>query len=226
MKYNKLPTNLQNEKTKEYYNILRKKKITFFFKRLFDFFVSLIMIIILIPFFLIVGLIILLTSKGPIIYKQRRVTRYGKVFRIWKFRTMVKNADKIGTEVTVGNDPRITKVGRFLRKTRLDEVPQLFNILFGQMSFVGPRPEVEKYVNQYNDEMKATLLVRAGVTCPASIEYKDEATLLENAENVDETYVNQILPAKMEYNYKYIKKLNFFRDIGILFQTVFAVFKK
>lgn len=184
------------------------------------------MIVILSPILLLLSILILCTSKGPILYKQKRVTRYGKIFRIWKFRTMVKNADKIGTQVTIQGDPRITKVGKFLRKCRLDELPQLFNILFGQMSFVGPRPEVEKYVNQYQEEMYATLLVRSGVTSLASIRYKDESKLLENAQNADEVYVNEILPEKMKYNYQYLEKINVFYDIALLFQTVIAVLKR
>lgn len=139
---------------------------------------------------------------------------------------MVKHADKIGTQVTIKGDPRITKVGKFLRKCRLDELPQLFNILFGQMSFVGPRPEVEKYVNQYQEEMYATLLVRSGVTSLASIKYKDENKLLEHASDADEVYINEILPEKMKYNYQYLKKINIFYDIALLFQTVIAVLKR
>lgn len=184
------------------------------------------MIVILSPVLIIISFIILCTSKGPILYKQRRVTKYGKIFKIWKFRTMVKHADKIGTQVTIKGDPRITKVGKFLRKCRLDELPQLFNILFGQMSFVGPRPEVEKYVNQYQEEMYATLLVRAGVTSLASIKYKDENKLLEHASDADEVYINEILPEKMKYNYQYLKKINIFYDIALLFQTVIAVLKR
>lgn len=226
MKYDKLPQNLKNPTTKFYYDRLKKKKVTFFFKRLFDFIMSLCMIVILSPILLILSILILCTSKGPILYKQKRVTRYGKIFRIWKFRTMVRNADKIGTQVTIHGDPRITKVGKFLRKYRLDELPQLFNILFGQMSFVGPRPEVEKYVNQYQEEMYATLLVRSGVTSLASIRYKDEGKLLENAQNADEVYVNEILPEKMKYNYQYLEKINIFYDSALLFQTVIAVLKR
>ncbi len=226
MKYDKLPTNLKNPTTKAYYDLLKKKKVTFFFKRLFDIIMSLCMIVILSPVLIIISFIILCTSKGPILYKQRRVTKYGKIFKIWKFRTMVKHADKIGTQVTIKGDPRITKVGKFLRKCRLDELPQLFNILFGQMSFVGPRPEVEKYVNQYQEEMYATLLVRSGVTSLASIKYKDENKLLEHASDADEVYINEILPEKMKYNYQYLKKINIFYDIALLFQTVIAILKR
>lgn len=225
MKFIKLPTIFQNENVERYYNILKRKKISFLFKGMFDFFVSLIMILVLSPVFLILAILIKCSSKGPVIYKQVRITKYNRKFKIWKFRTMVVNADKIGNSVTVGNDSRITKIGKFLRKYRLDELPQLFNILFGQMSFVGPRPEVVKYVDKYSDEMLATLLVRAGVTCPASIKFKDEAEMLKDVVNVDEAYVNDVLPKKMEYNYEYLNKFSFFYDIKILFATVLAVFR-
>ena len=164
-------------------------------------------------------------SKGPVFFRQERVTAYGAKFRIHKFRTMVNNADKIGTSVTVDNDSRITKVGSKLRDHRLDEFPQLFDVLAGNMSFVGTRPEVVKYVDRYTDEMNATLLMPAGITSIASIEYKDEAELLEKAEDADLVYINDILPAKMEYNLKSVKEFGFFKDIGVLFKTVGAVLK-
>lgn len=223
MKLEKLPKEMQNEIVKEYLAILNKKKFSFFLKRIFDFLASIIMIIILLPLFIILAIIIKCTSKGPVVYKQKRVTKYCRVFNIYKFRTMVNNADKIGSQVTINNDRRITKVGKFLRKYRLDELPQLFNILIGDMSFVGPRPEAIKYVEKYTDEMYVTLLVRAGVTSPASIKYKDEMKLLKQAEDVDYTYVNKVLPDKMTYNYQYLKEFNFYKDILILFKTVFSV---
>ena len=139
---------------------------------------------------------------------------------------MVNNADKIGTHVTVGNDSRITKVGKFIRKCRLDEISQLIDVFRGTMTFVGTRPEAEKYVKEYTPEMMATLLLPAGVTSIASIYYKDEAELLENAEDADKTYVEEILPAKMKYNLKSIEKFGFWRDIGTMFKTVFAVLGK
>ncbi len=224
-KWVKLPQIMQTEEVKKYYDILKKKKISRFFKRIFDMLVSLLMLIILLPIFLILSIIIKLTSRGPVFYRQVRITRYNKTFRIFKFRTMVANADKIGSLVTVKNDNRITKVGKFLRKTRLDELPQLLNILFGQMTFVGTRPEVKKYVDSYTNEMYATLLMPAGVTSPASIKYKDENDILDNCSNIDETYVNVVLPEKMKYNFEYLIKFNFFKDIYIMFWTFFSVIK-
>ena len=192
-------------------------------KRIFDFTVALIAIIILSPLYLILALSIKLDSEGPVFYRQERVTTYGRKFRIFKFRTMVVNADKIGTLVTVNRDPRITRVGAFLRKFRLDETPQLINILTGDMSFVGTRPEVQKYVDRYTDEMNATLLLPAGVTSLASIFYKDEDKLLSVSENADNTYVDEVLPGKMAYNLAYIEKFSFFYDIKLMIMTVLAV---
>ena len=164
-------------------------------------------------------------SQGPVIFKQVRITTYGRKFKIYKFRTMVNNADKMGTQVTTKGDVRVTRIGKFLRKCRLDELPQLINILKGDMTFVGTRPEVEKYVVHYTNEMKATLLLPAGVTSRTSIEYKDEKRLLENAENADEVYINQVLPEKMEYNLKSIKNFSIVEDIKTMFATVFAVIR-
>lgn len=220
MKYEALPEIMKNEVVYEYYQMLQKKKLTLFFKRIFDIFLSFILLILLSPLFIIVAIFIKLTSKGPVFYRQTRIKRYYRPFKIFKFRTMIKDADKVGTEVTIFNDKRVTKVGKFLRRTRLDEIPQLINILLGDMSFVGPRPEVKKYVDSYNDEMLATLLVRQGVTCPACIKFKHEDKLLQNAENIDEAYIKEILPEKMKHNYRYLKKINFFRDIWIMIKTV------
>lgn len=224
-KWDKLPEYMRNEAVRPYYQLLKKKKFSLFFKRLFDIFVSLLMLIILSPLFIIISLIIVIDSRGGVFYRQERVTRYGKVFRIFKFRTMVKNADKIGTQVTVSNDKRITKVGKVLRKLRLDEIPQLLNIIAGDMSFVGTRPESVQYVNKYTPEMYATLLLPAGVTSEASIKYKDEAKLLDSADDADKVYIEQILPEKMKYNLEAIKKFNFIREIGIMVRTVFAVLR-
>lgn len=224
-KWKKLPEELQTDAVYPYWQRLRKKNFSLFWKRVFDIVVSLLMLIILSLLFIILAIAIKIDSKGPVFYRQERVTQYGKHFRIHKFRTMVANADKIGTQVTVNNDSRITKVGRFIRKCRLDEVSQLIDVLLGKMTFVGTRPEVPKYVERYTDEMKATLLLPAGVTSLASIMYKDEDKLLENAEDADETYVNEVLPGKMEYNLQALKKCGFWRDIGIMFKTVGAVLK-
>lgn len=225
VKWEKLPADMQTEEVREYYDVLRKKRFSLFWKRIFDIFVSAIMLIILSPLFLILAIAIKTDSKGPVFYRQERVTQYGKPFRIFKFRSMVQNADK-GSQVTVDHDSRVTKVGKFIRKFRLDEICQLIDIFRGTMTFVGTRPEVPKYVNEYTPEMKATLLLPAGVTSLASIYYKDEAELLSGAEDTDKTYVEKILPAKMYYNLKEIKNYGFWRDIKTMFMTVFAVLGK
>ena len=225
VKWEKLPADMQTEEVREYYDVLRKKRFSLFWKRIFDIFVSAIMLIVLSPLFLILAIAIKTDSKGPVFYRQERVTQYGKPFRIFKFRSMVQNADK-GSQVTVDHDSRVTKVGKFIRKFRLDEICQLIDIFRGTMTFVGTRPEVPKYVNEYTPEMKATLLLPAGVTSLASIYYKDEAELLSGAEDTDKTYVEKILPAKMYYNLKEIKNYGFWRDIKTMFMTVFAVLGK
>lgn len=217
---------MQTEEVKKYYDILRKKNFSLFWKRVFDIFVSVLMLVVLSPLFLVLAIAIKIDSKGPVFYRQERVTQYGKRFRIHKFRTMVSNADKIGTAVTIENDSRVTKVGRKVRRLRLDELPQLLDVLSGNMSFVGTRPEVSKYVEQYTPEMMATLLLPAGVTSLASIYYKDEAELLNGAEEADKVYVEKILLAKMYYNLKAIEKFGFWRDIKTMFMTVFAVLGK
>lgn len=222
-KWNKLPQKMQIDEIVPYYNILRKKRISLFIKRFFDIFVSIILTILLSPLFIIIGLVIKLDSRGPVFYKQSRITQYYKEFKIIKFRTMIVNADKNGSLITVSNDNRITKVGKFLRKSRLDEIPQLFNILSGSMTFVGTRPEVPKYVNQYSNEMIATLLLPAGVTSLASIKYKDEQSLLDQNNNIDSVYLEHILPIKMIYNLKFLKEESLIRDIKILFLTVVNV---
>lgn len=224
--WEKLPPQMQTEAVKPYYEILQKKQISLIFKRSFDIVVSLIMLLILSPVFLVLAIAIKLDSKGPVFYRQVRVTQYGKEFRIFKFRTMVNNADKIGSQVTVGGDSRITRVGKVIRECRLDEIGQLLNILGGSMTFVGTRPEVPKYVEKYTPEMWATLLLPAGVTSEASIRYKDEAALLDAAEDVDATYIQDVLPGKMKYNLRSIQEYSFFKDIVTMFQTVFAVVEK
>lgn len=225
-KWEQLPESLQKDEIKPYYDILKKKRLSLFFKRLFDIVVSALMLIILSPVFLILAIAIKLDSKGPVFYRQKRITQYGKEFRIFKFRTMVQNADKIGSLVTVGSDSRITRVGKLIRKCRLDEICQLIDVLRGTMTFVGTRPEVKKYVDAYTPEMLATLLLPAGVTSLASIMYKDEDELLKGAEDVDKTYIGLCLPGKMKYNLKAIEKFSFFGDIKIMFMTVFAVLGK
>ena len=225
-KWEKLPPEMQTEEIRAYYDILKKKKVSLFFKRMFDILVSLIMLIILSPVFLILAIAIKIDSRGPVFYRQVRVTQYNKKFRIFKFRSMVQNADKIGTQVTVSNDSRITKVGAFIRKCRLDELCQLIDVFRGTMTFVGTRPEVPKYTEQYTPEMMATLLLPAGVTSLASIYYKDEAELLDAAEDADKVYIEDVLPGKMYYNLKAIKEFGFWKDIKTMFMTVFAVLGK
>lgn len=223
-KWEKLPKELQIPEVRPYWEILRKKNFSLFWKRVFDIVVSSLMLLILLPFFLILSLAIVIDSRGGVFYRQERVTQYGKHFRIFKFRTMVKDADKKGTLVTVGNDVRITRVGKFIRKLRLDEVSQLIDIFRGTMTFVGTRPEVPKYVNQYKAEYMATLLLPAGVTSMASIMFKDEDQLLEGKEDTDKAYIEEALPRKMKYNLSELKKYSYWRDIMILFETVGAVF--
>ena len=216
---------MKNETVKEYYDILEKKKVSLFFKRVFDIIVSLFMIIILSPVLILISIIIKLDSKGSVLYRQERVTQYGKKFRVCKFRTMVANADKIGTHVTVDSDPRITRVGSKIRDLRIDELPQLFNVLAGTMTFVGTRPEATKYVKSYTPEMMATLLLPAGVTSEASIMFKDESEMLKHVTDVDKEYVEKVLPKKMKYNLFSIKNFSFFNDIKIMFKTVVAVLR-
>lgn len=225
-KWEDLPAFMQCEEVREYYDILAKKKGALGLKRGFDVVVAVIMLIILAIPMLVIAVMIKLDSPGPVFYRQERVTTYGKRFRIHKFRTMVNNADKIGSAVTVGGDARITKVGNRLRNLRIDEIPQLIDVLTGNMSFVGTRPEATKYVKQYTNEMNATLLLPAGITSEASIRYKDEAALLDAADDVDKVYVEEVLPGKMKYNLQSIKNLSFTREIATMFRTVFSVMGK
>lgn len=222
-KWDKLPDVMKTDEVKPYYLALKRKTASLIIKRVFDIIVSLILLILLSPVFLVISIMIKTDSKGPVMFRQVRVTQYGKTFRIFKFRTMVTDAEKLGTQVTVDNDSRITKTGNRLRKCRLDEIPQLLNILKGEMSFVGTRPEVEKYVNCYTPEMMATLLLPAGVTSTASIAYKGEDRLLKDAVSPDDVYVKQILPEKMKYNLEYLKNFGFFYDIRVMIRTVTAV---
>lgn len=223
--WNQLPEYMQTDAVRPYYYQLKKKGFSLFLKRIFDIVVSLVLIVLLSPLLLVLSILIVLDSKGGVFYRQERVTQYGRKFRIFKFRTMVANADKIGTQVTVSNDSRITRVGAVIRKYRLDEIPQLFNILLGDMSLVGTRPESTHYVKHYAPEMFATLLLPAGVTSEASIKYKDEAELLNKADDVDKVYIEKVLPGKMEYNLESISNFSFIKDIGTMFKTVVAVIR-
>ncbi len=222
-KYSDLPKEFQNKKVRKYYEMLRKKRLYLVFKRLFDIIGALILLIILSPVFLVLAIMIKLDSKGPVFYRQERITKYGKKFRIFKFRTMVVDADKKGSLVTTNNDNRITKVGYKIRNSRLDEIPQLINVLLGDMSFVGTRPEVKKYVDLYTNEMYATLLLPAGITSKASINYKDEAKIIEKYQgkmDVDSIYMKKVLPEKMKYNLEYIEKISFIEDLKTCIKTI------
>ena len=223
--WNQLPEYMQTDAVRPYYDQLKKKEFSLFLKRIFDIVVSLVLIVLLSPLLLVLSILIVLDSEGGVFYRQERVTQYGRKFRIFKFRTMVADADKIGTQVTVSNDSRITIVGSVIRKYRLDEIPQLFNILLGDMSLVGTRPESTHYVKHYAPEMFATLLLPAGVTSEASIKYKDEAELLNKADNVDKVYIEKVLPGKMKYNLESISNFSFIKEIGTMFKTVLAVIR-
>ena len=222
-KWEELPENLRTDAVRPYYDLLAKRRGSLALKRCFDVVVSAIMLLILAPVFLVLAIAIKLDSPGPVFYRQVRVTQYGREFRIFKFRSMVSDADKRGSLVTVSGDSRITRVGHFIRNCRLDELCQLIDIFRGTMTFVGTRPEVPKYVAAYTPEMMATLLLPAGVTSQASILYKDEAELLDAADDVDAVYIRDVLPGKMKYNLDALKNFSFFSDIATMFQTVFAV---
>ena len=225
-KWEDLPGFMQKEEVRSYYLALEKRKVSLFAKRLFDVLLSVFLLVILAIPMIVIGVVIKLDSRGPVFYRQERVTQYGKLFRIHKFRTMVNNADRIGTAVTVKNDSRITRVGSVIRKIRLDEIPQLIDVLKGDMSFVGTRPEDPKYVRCYSDEMIATLLLPAGVTSETSIRYKDEAEILEGVEDVDSVYVEKVLPAKMEYNLKSVREFSILKDFVTIIRTAGIVFGK
>ena len=222
-RWEQLPQELQNDSVRPYYEALSHKRGQLLLKRVFDILLSLVLLVLLSPVMLILALAIRLDSPGEVLFRQVRVTQYGQEFRIFKFRTMVANAQQLGTQVTVQGDMRITRVGKLLRKCRLDELPQLLNILMGQMSFVGTRPEVPCYVRQYTPQMLATLLLPAGVTSQASIRYKDEDRLLDSSSDPDRTYVEQVLPGKMEYNLNSLLDFSLWQDLKTMVQTVGAV---
>ena len=222
--WERLPENMRTEAVRPYYDALQRKRGFLLCKRCFDVIVSLLLLVLLSPVLAVLAVWIKCDSKGPVFYRQERVTKYGRSFRIFKFRTMVVNADQIGTLVTTQGDSRITRVGRKIRKARLDELPQLLNIFTGDMSFVGTRPEVRKYVDAYTDEMWATLLLPAGVTSAASICYKDEdekiAELTSKGQSVDQAYVEHILPEKMAYNLRYLLECSILQDLKLCVKTV------
>lgn len=221
--WDELPKYMQTEEVRFYYDILKNKKLNIFLKRVFDLMVSIIMLVMLSPLMIGLSIAIVIDSEGGVFFRQERITQYGEKFYIHKFRTMVANAESLGSQVTVANDMRVTKIGAKIRKYRLDELPQLIDILQGNMSFVGTRPEVTKYVEKYTPEMMATLLLPAGVTSEASVQYKDEELLLQNSNNADEVYVNEVLPEKMRYNLRSLEKFNFFSELGTMIKTVLAV---
>ena len=221
--FEELPQEFQNDAVKKYYDILKNNKSSLAAKRALDIVICIFLLVFLIVPIIILAFCVKLTSRGPVMYKQVRVTTYNRKFAIYKFRTMVVDADKIGSLVTSAGDPRITKIGRFLRKYRLDEIPQIFNVLKGDMSIVGTRPEVPTYVDKYSPQMYATLLMPAGITSLASIKFKNEDRMLETSTNIDEDYVGIILPKKMHYNLLYIKSFNFKTDLFLMFKTISEV---
>lgn len=222
-----LPDFMQTKEVWSYYIVLRKQRFSLFIKRIFDFVMSSAMLVLLVPLFIFLAVWIKVDSEGPIFYRQKRVTQYGRIFEIYKFRTMVQNADKLGNLVTTKEDARITLAGKYLRGFRLDEIPQLINIWKGEMTFVGTRPEVVKYVKHYTKEMYATLLLPAGVTSMASIKFKDEAKLLAcvEAKTVDLIYIKDVLPKKMQWNLEGLRNFSFFTECKILLGTIEAVIK-
>ena len=229
LKWDELPLEMQLSEVEPYYQLVSQRKGSLVLKRCLDFLLALVLLFLTSPLFIVLSIWIKLDSKGPVIYKQERVTQYNRHFKIWKFRTMVTDADKKGSLLTSSNDSRITKVGNFIRRVRLDELPQLVNVLKGEMSFVGTRPEVPRYTEQYSPEMMATLLLPAGVTSLASINYKDEDTIISQMTakgmTVDQAYVERVLPEKMLFNLAYLRDFSFIGDIKIMLQTVVEVLK-
>ena len=229
LKWDELPLEMQLSEVEPYYQLVSQRKGSLVLKRCLDFLLALVLLFLTSPLFIVLSIWIKLDSKGPVIYKQERVTQYNRHFKIWKFRTMVTDADKKGSLVTSANDNRITKVGNLIRRVRLDELPQLVNVLKGEMSFVGTRPEVPRYTEQYSPEMMATLLLPAGITSLASINYKDEDTIISQMTakgmTVDQAYVERVLPEKMHFNLAYLRDFSFIGDIKIMFQTVVEVLK-
>ncbi|CEP81797.1 sugar transferase [Paraclostridium sordellii] len=213
---------------KELLNIkeeLSKRKLRLAIKRIFDIVTSFIGLILLSPILIIIAVFIKLDSKGPVFFKQKRVGKNKQIFEIYKFRTMVIDAEKLGKQITVGNDNRITKIGKFIRKCKLDELPQLINVLKGEMSLVGPRPEVPKYVELYDVYQEQVLLVQPGITDYASIEFRNENELLGKSKNPEATYIDEIMPTKIELNLLYIKNISLLEDFKLIFNTILAILK-
>jgi len=222
--WEKLPDEMRTEELRPYYDLLSGKRASLIIKRIFDVIMALILLVILAIPMIALAVWIKNDSRGTVIFKQERVTRYGKKFKVWKFRTMVENAEKLGEQVTSDQDARITRAGARLRDHRLDELPQLFNVLFGDMSFVGTRPEVPKFVDAYSPEMLATLLLPAGITSRASVLFKDEDEILKGSDDVYSTYLEKVLPKKMELNLESLRKFSCTDDIKTMFLTVKVVF--
>ena len=222
-KWEELPQFMQISEVWKYYQYLSRCKLSLLIKRTFDFVMSSVMLVFFVPVFLCLAVWIKLDSPGPVFYRQERVTQYGRIFQIYKFRTMVQNADKSGSLVTIKEDKRVTRVGKKLRGCRLDELPQLINIWKGEMTFVGTRPEVVKYVRKYTKEMLATLLLPAGVTSECSIKYKNEDSFLQVAEDAEYIYSSYVLREKMQYNLKSLLEFNLFQDLKILIKTILSV---
>lgn len=225
-KWDELPAAMQNPQVRPYYDSLQSKRAALAAKRVFDIVAAIVLLAVLWPVMAVVALLVFADSPGSVFFRQERVTRYGKVFRIHKFRTMRRESDGQGPQVTGENDRRVTKIGNILRKYRLDELPQLLDVLTGNMSFVGTRPEVPRFVAAYTPEMYATLLLPAGITSRTSILFRDESRLLAGAENVEQAYIEKVLPEKMVHNLQAIKEFGFLRELGTMLQTVAAVFKK
>ena len=223
--WEELPTYMKCDEVKTYYDILGKKIVSLKIKRIFDVTVSMVLLILLAIPMLVISLLIKIDSPGPAFYRQERITAYGKKFRIHKFRTMVDGADKKGTAVTIDSDVRVTKIGSKLRNLRIDEIPQLLDVISGNMSFVGTRPEVPRYVKRYKSEWYATLLLPAGITSEASIRYKDEARLLDKAKDADKVYVEEVLPGKMKYNLRSINRFSLFGEMATMIRTLTTIIK-
>ena len=222
-KWDSLPERMRTPEVKPYYDSLSRRRAGLALKRIFDLIMSVLLIIILSPAMLVIAVAVALDSPGGVFYRHRRVTTYGKEFRIFKFRTMRSDADRIGPAVTSGEDARITRVGKVLRGCRLDELPQLFNVFCGDMSFVGTRPEVAKFVDRYTPEMYATLLMPAGITSEASIRFKDEAQMFDGSGDPEADYVNILLPKKMVYNLASVMNFSPAAELRTMVRTVLAV---
>ncbi len=206
-------------------DVLKRRRGRLALKRVMDIVISGAALCVLWPVLLLIALAIVIDDPGPVFYRQVRVGRGGKEFRIFKFRTMVVDADKKGLQITVGRDSRITRMGALLRKTKLDELAQLLNVFLGQMSFVGPRPEVPRYVAMYTPYQRQVLLVRPGITDYASIAYRNENDLLAGAEDPERMYVEEIMPAKLELNMKYLRRVSPLEDIRLILATIAAVIR-